>query len=391
METYSERKAHIGAVIADYLPRLCALSDDLADHPEVSEQEFETSRKLVDLLAAACHRTELPFAGRSTAFKAVIGPDNHTYKVALLTEYDALPELGHACGHNVSGSISLLAGLALAGLQDELDCDVHIIGTPAEETEGAKCSMCQQGLFRGYDMAMMIHLYDQNLIYSQLNGLACMLYTFHGKSSHAGAAPWEGQNALNAAQLMLHGTDCIRGCCIPEARINSVMYKGGVAAGSIPEEAQVETWVRAPEYDYLEKLIQRVDNCAKGGALMAECTYDRKFTAEIYKNMRRNPTGEAVIRAAYQELGLEINGDHSKLFGSSDVGNVSFECPTFHPTLQMVDRGVAIHSRDFADQVKSPRAHKCIENGAKIIAYTVAGIFGDPATIQGMKADFQGR
>ncbi len=387
----SEIKEEIQKRIEQELPSLTALSDDLADHPEVSGAEYETAGKIVRLLADRGFRTQMPYAGLDTAFQAVYGGDSHRHKAAVLVEFDALPELGHACGHNLSAAISLLAGIALSGVQDALDCDIHLIGTPAEETEGAKCKMCDLGIFRGYDMAMMLHLYDQNLIYCTLNGLACMLYTFHGKSTHAGATPWEGQNALNAAQLMLHGIDCIRGCCTPDSRINSVIYKGGAAAGIIPEEAQVETWVRSPDFAYLEKLIERVDNCAKGGALMAECTYDRRFTADTYKNLRRNRTGEGVIQSVYQQLGLEINGDHGQLFGSSDIGNVSFECPAFHPTLQLVDRGVAIHTREFAAAVKGERAHRCVADGAKIIAYTIAELFSDEEKLRQMKAEFQGQ
>ena len=389
MKNYSEQKKHIDNIIVEALPEITALSDYLADNPEESGQEYETSRKIVDLLNVKGFSTEYPFAGLKTAFKAFCGPDNHKYKVAVLAEYDALPGIGHACGHNVSGAISILAGLALKDLHDHLDADIHIIGTPAEESDGAKCIMCDQGVFREYDMAMMVHLYDQNQTYCTLNGLASFMYDFRGKASHAGAAPWEGQNALNAAQLMLHGIDCIRGCSRPETRLNSVIFKGGTAGGSIPEEAQLETWIRFPEYGYLEKLMKRVDNCAAGAALMAECTWEKYPTAAVYKSMKRNPAGEEAIAEVFGELGLELNGNPDALFGSSDIGNVSFECPSFHPTLQLVDKGIPIHTREFLSGVKGERAHKAIEDGAKLIAYTVAKIFGDEEKIKKMKAAFQ--
>ena len=388
MDKYIELKEKIIAAAAENLPELTALSDDLADNPEVSGQEFETSRKIVNLLSEKGFAVEYPYAGIKTAFKAVYGADNHKYKIAILAEYDALPEIGHACGHNVSGAISVLAGLALRDLQDELNADIHIIGTPEEEADGAKCPMCDQGIFKAYDMAMMVHLYDQNMTYCTLNGLASIMYNFHGKASHAGAAPWDGQNALNAAQLMLHGIDCIRGCSKTDSRLNSVIHQGGFAGGSIPEEAQVETWIRNPEYPYLEKLMQRVDNCAEGAALMAECTWDKYYTAQVYKSMKRNQTGEAAIAEAFAEIGLELNGEPEKLFGSSDIGNVSFECPAFHPTVQLAPKGVPIHTREFLACVKGEHAHKCIDDGARLIALTVAKIFSDEEKIQAMKADF---
>ena len=388
MDKYLEIRDKIDAAIAANLGEFAELSDYIADHPEVSGEEFETSKKLVEVLKAKGFATEYPFAGQETAFRAIYGPNNHKYKVALLAEYDALPGIGHACGHNLSGCISLLAGVAATGIQDELDCDIHIVGTPREETDGAKCNMCGDGVFKDYDMAMMVHLYDQNLVYCRLNGLACIEYNFHGRASHAGASPWEGQNALNAAMLMIHGLDCIRGCSTPDSRINSVIHEGGYAAGSIPEETRVETWTRSPEYDYLLKLNERVENCAKGAAMMTECTYDSHFVAEIYKTMKRNEAGEEVIASVFNELGLEINGDHEKLFGSSDIGNVSFECPAFHPTLQLAERGTPIHTREFMACVKGEAARKCLSDGAKLIAHTVAGIFTDEAKIKKMKEDF---
>ena len=167
MDKYLEMKKKIFERIDANRAELIALNDDLADHPEISGQEFETSRKIVELLKKKGFAAEYPFDGIPTAFKAV---------------YDALPDIGHACGHCVSGSISVLAGIAMAELQDELDADIHVIGTPIEETDGAKTKMAEDGVFKDYDMAIMIHLYDQNLLYCKLNGLISYQYNFHGKS-----------------------------------------------------------------------------------------------------------------------------------------------------------------------------------------------------------------
>lgn len=391
MDKYLEMKAKIVERIKANLPELIELNDDLADHPEISGEEYETSRKIVELLQKKGFATEYPFAGLDTAFRGIYGANNHKYKIAILAEYDALPGIGHACGHCVSGSISVLAGIAMTELQDELDADIHVIGTPIEETDGAKCAMVEKGVFKDYDMAMMIHLYDQNLIYCVLNGLASYIYTFHGKAAHASAAPWEGINALNAAQIMFHGTDCLRQHVTPDVRIHGVIRNGGEAPNIVPEEASAEFYARALDLDYMMDVVRKIDNCAEAGALATGATWEKEANAAIYANMRRNPTGEAVLRGVYEELGIDINGDHSKLFGSSDIGNVSFECPTFHPTLQLVDRGVAIHTRDFADAVKTDKAHECIEQGAEIIALQITKIFGNEENIKAMKADFANR
>lgn len=389
MEKYLELKEKIAQAVKENLQDAIALNDDLADHPELSGEEYESSRKIVELLKHKGFDVEYPFAGLPTSFKATYGRNDHKYKVAIMTEYDALPGIGHACGHCVSGAISVLAGIAASKLQDALDADIDVIGTPVEETDGAKCALIKKGVFDHYDMAMMIHLYDQNLIYCTLNGLASYLYTFHGKAAHASAAPWDGINALNAAQLMFHGTDCLRQHVTPDVRIHGVIRNGGEAPNIVPEEASAEFYVRALDLDYMMDVVRKVDDCAAGGALATQCTWDKVETAATYANMRRNYTGEDTLREIYEELDIDINGDHEKIFGSSDAGNVSFVCPTFHPTLQIVDRGVPIHTREFAQAVKTERAHEAIALGANVIALQIAKIFSDENKIKQMKADFE--
>ena len=389
MEKYLEMKEKIAEAVKANLQDAIALNDDLADHPELSGEEYESSRKIVELLKRKGFDVEYPFAGLPTSFKATYGRNDHKYKVAIMTEYDALPGIGHACGHCVSGAISVLAGIAASKLQDALDADIDVIGTPVEETDGAKCALIKKGVFDHYDMAMMIHLYDQNLIYCTLNGLASYLYTFHGKAAHASAAPWDGINALNAAQLMFHGTDCLRQHVTPDVRIHGIIRNGGEAPNIVPEEASAEFYVRALDLDYMMDVVRKVDDCAAGGALATQCTWDKVETAATYANMRRNYTGEDALREIYEELDIDINGDHEKIFGSSDAGNVSFVCPTFHPTLQIVDRGVPIHTREFAQAVKTERAHEAIALGANVIALQIAKIFSDENKIKQMKADFE--
>ncbi len=370
------------------LQECISLNDYLADNPEVSGEEAESSKRIVELLKEKGFTVEYPFAGFDYAFKASHGSNNHEYRVAILTEYDALPELGHACGHCVSGSISVLASLALINVQDELDIDIHVIGTPQEETEGAKTIMSRNGIFDEYDMAMMVHLYDQNLIYCNLLGLLSRQFEFRGKAAHASAAPWEGVNALNAAQLMFHGVDMMRQHVTPDVRIHGIYKKSGVAANIVPEFASVHFYIRALDNDYLENVLQRVNDCALGAAIATQTTWETYPTETDYKSLKRNPAGESVIKEVYEELEIQINGDHSLLFGSSDIGDVSFKCPAFHPALQLVEKGVAIHTREFAASVKSQRAHDCIREGASVIGLTIAKIFSDETMIAAMKTDF---
>lgn len=388
MDKYLKLKEILTEKVEDNLSDLIALNDDLADHPELSGEEHRSSKKIAEILEKKGFRVEMPFAGLDTSFRGIYGDDNHKYKVAIMAEYDALPGIGHACGHCVSGSISVLAAIALSELQDELNCDIHILGTPNEEIDGAKCAMVEQGIFNDYDMAMMIHLYDQNLLYCKLLGLHQYLYTFHGKAAHASASPWDGVNALNAAQLMFHGIDMLRQHVTPDVRMHGVYRNGGEAPNIVPEEASAEFYYRALDKDYLFELDKRADNCAEGAAIATGATWEKALTAAMYDNLKNNDYGIELLREVYNELGIEINGDHDKIFGSSDAGNVSFVCPTFHPTLQIVDRGVAIHTREFAEAVKSPRAHEAIRQGAMVIGLHVAKIFSDEEKIRRMKEDF---
>lgn len=385
---YEQLKERIFAEIEKNRAELTALNDDIADHPEVSGQEYETSKKITELLKRHGYQTEYPFAGLDTAFKAVYGEDQHKYKVAILTEYDALPEIGHACGHCLSGSISILAGLATRELQDELDTDIHIIGTPVEETEGAKCEMVKAGVFDGYDMAIMVHLYNGNLLTPKLQALASFMYEFHGKAAHASSSPWDGFNAFNAAQLMFHAVDMLRQHSKPDAQFHGIICNGGEAPNIVPEEVSAEFYIRALDKDYLQELIKKTDACAEGASIATGTTWSKYPTAEVYDNMKANATGLDTLREIYEELDLPLNGDTEKIFGSSDAGNVSFVCPAFHPCLQVVDEDVAIHTRGFAECMKSDRAHQGLVSGAKIIALQILKIFSDEEKIKAMKADF---
>lgn len=374
--------------IRRYHKNLAELNDDIADHPEVSTKEYETSRKMTALLAQEGFQIIYPFAGLETAFKAHMG-GGRRYKVAILAEYDALPELGHACGHCLSGSISLLAGLALKDLQDQLDADIDIIGTPDEEYDGGKVKMLRAGAFDGYDMAMMVHLYDSNLVYTKLQAMDTYTYYFHGQAAHASACPWEGRNAFNASQLMFHAVDMLRQHVTPDVRIHGIIRYAGEAPNIVPEENALEMYIRALERENLNEVVRKIDDCARGAAIATQTTWEKKATAEVYDNMKQNAFGIENLRQVYEELNLPLNGDAEEIFGSSDTGNVSMICPVFHPTLQVVDRGVAVHTREFAEAMKSERAHQALQTGARIICRQVAKLLSEPENMEKLKEDFE--
>lgn len=382
---YEQLSAKIAQSVGQYLDELILYNDETAENPELSGHEYETSKRIVRLLEGHGYALEYPFAGINTAFRAVYGKNNHKYKVAFLVEYDALPEIGHGCGHCLSGAISMLAGLAAKELQDALNVDIHILGTPDEEVEGQKCHMAEQGIFDAYDMVMMIHLYKRNIVSPVLQCCLIRDYHFYGKASHASAAPWEGKNALNAAQLFLHGIDMLRQHSKTDAQFHGIIAQGGEFPNIVPEHVVVKQMIRALDKSYVQQLDRLVDDCAEGAAVATQTSWEKKKCGEDFYNLKPNRAGSAAIREVFEEFGLEEEGDVTSIFGSSDIGNVSFHCPAFQPCLKISDEDIPIHSRAFAEIMRTEKAHEALAVGAGILAKTVAKIFSDEKRIAELK------
>lgn len=369
------------------------LNNFLADNPELSGYEYQASSKITTILNDNNFDIIYPFAGFSTAFKAYLGGNNHSRKVAILAEYDALPDIGHACGHCLSGSISLLSTLALCTeyIQNILDLDIHIIGTPLEETDGAKCQMVKDGVFDTYDMAIMLHLYNYNFSETRLTCLDSNLYTFFGSPSHASAAPWDGKNALNGAQLMMHAIDMLRQHLKPDVRIHGVYRNGGTAPNIVPETASIELYTRSLDRHYLNEVNRMVDDCARGAAIATQTKYKKVPTSNPYDNIKSNHSGNKLLEKCFEELNISIDPLNDSIFGSSDIGNVSFVCPTFQPTLAITTSDIAIHTRGFEQAVRSEKAIEALRNGAKLISTYIINTFYFEENLINIKNDFKSK
>lgn len=388
MKNYKELKNHVSDVIDANKDEYFELNKWIFNKHELSGKEYETSAHMVELLREKGFTVEYPFAGFDTAYFAAFPSKNkHSRKIAILAEYDALPEVGHACGHCLSGSISLLAGLALADIQDDLDADVHIIGTPAEEDDGSKTYMAEAGIFDSYDMAIMVHMSNYNMVEPDVKGLISYDYFFHGKAAHAGASPWEGKNALNACQLFFHGIDMMRQHIMPDCRIHGIYKHAGDAENIVPDEVSAGMYMRSLDLDRLKDLVRRADLCAEGAAIATECTWDKKLSAQLYMPLKKNNTGRKVLEEVYEELGLPLNAPDNS-FGSTDAGNVSYRCPTFHPMLESAPHEIAVHQREFAKYMTTPKAYSALRQGAMIICLQCIKIFTNKELFQWMKDDF---
>jgi amidohydrolase len=360
------------------------LSDWMAANPELSGEEFQAAEKITDLLCRNGFYVEKPYGGLQTAFKASKG-NGSSPNVAIMVEYDALPGIGHACGHCVHGAMSVLAGLGLEKLMEEMDGTLHIVGTPAEETDGAKCSMSRNGLFDAYDMAIMIHS-SGGVSTTAFRSLAMDGYrfTFKGKAAHAAGAPWEGRNALNAVQLMFHALDMLRQHTIPEGRIHGVIDSGGLAPNIVPETAICRFEFRAPHREYLDGLTSRCLDCARGAALATGTEVSWEKFESSFDEMVPNPPGENMLGEIYGELGISYDPPAAPT-GSTDVGNVSQRCPALQPTLAIATERYPLHSVDLAASVTKPEAHDALIQGARIIGRAVLRAFTDPELRVSMK------
>lgn len=388
---FSNKKSFMALLereISKYLPFATELSDWLFCHPEVSGSEIRASERIAALLEQEGYRVTRPAGGLDTAFLAAPQSAPRSRKMVILTEYDALPEIGHACGHNVSAAISVLAGLALRPLQDVLDLDIHLIGTPAEERGGGKATLIENGLFDGYDMAMMVHLFDSNLLSPLCLALRGNTYTFKGKPAHAAASPWEGKNALNGVQLMFHGIDMLRQHVRPDVRIHGVIRDGGRIPNTVPDQASCEFYVRAEDKDYADEVQRLVDDCARGAATATQTCCEKTVSFPSYSNLKKNLPGLEALAGVYEELGLPLNGDPGKIFASTDAGNVSYVCPTFHPCLQIAPQGTALHTQEFAAYAGGEAGRNAISVGARIIGLQTISLFGSDSLAREVAQDF---
>ncbi|MCC8057420.1 amidohydrolase [Cloacibacillus sp.] len=368
--------AELDKNIAVNTPAMAAMSDGFAARPEVSGKEFETSKEIVRVLKEAGFEVEYPALGIPTAFTARCGRGGGP-KVAILTEYDALPEIGHACGHNLHGSMSVLTALALLPILKNTDCELLVAGTPAEETDGAKVEMSAKGLFDGCDFAMMIHSCGgKNMVEYRSLAMDAVEFTFTGKTSHAASAPWEGCNALNGLQLFFHAVDMLRQHVRPEVRMHGIVHDGGAAPNIVPERAVGRFYFRAPKRAYLDEIIKKVHNCARGAALATETEVTWRNFEASFMDMLPNGPAETMAKKYFAKIGLEVT-PCGTFMGSSDMGDVSYRCPALQPEIDISGENIEAHTRAFAEATQKPRAHEAMRDGAKIIGRCLLEVISD--------------
>jgi len=385
----SQAKDMIGHAVDRLADDLERLSHRIHQHPELGYQEVKAAGWLAEFLETQGFKVERGVAGVDTAFLGTVD-NGEGPTIAIMCEYDALPGIGHACGHNVIATAGAGAGAALAAVRDQLPKGrILVVGTPAEEGGGGKVRLIQGGIFRGVDAAMMVHGWDRWIGHQDLLGIVRVGFEFTGKAAHASVDPWEGVNALDAVIQTFNAVSMLRQQVRPEARIHGIVTHGGAAANIIAEFAAALFYVRAPKLDEMWALHKRVIACAEGAARATGTTLKTVENDNAYEPLKQAPSLLNVYRANLSTLGAVESPAPSDRLGSSDVGNVSQVVPTIQPLVKIAPDGTPVHSRAFEASAASPLARQGMVMAAKAMAMTTLDLLADPTLLPKIRREFE--
>jgi amidohydrolase len=370
----------------DGLSELCL---KIHSNPELGFEEIKAAGWLTEYLEKNGFTIEKGICQLKTSFKASYGKGNPA--IAILAEYDALPEVGHACGHNIISTSAVGAGVASRRTADQLGGTILVIGTPAEELYGGKIYMVERGAFDGLDMAMMIHPGTSNNAITKALACQTLDIEFFGKAAHAAAGPEQGINALEAMLLSFAAINSLRQHIESTARVHGIITSGGEAANVVPAYTAGNFIVRAAEMDYLSILKEKVLDCFVGGATASGARLQYKWDDVCYAPMRNNMTLARLFAGNMESLGRDISiTGTDRAFGSTDMGNVSQLVPGIHAFIAIADKEVQVHSPEFAAAAASDRGIKGMLDAAKAMAMTVADVLADSGIQEKIKEEFLG-
>ncbi len=349
---------------------LFEVSRFLKDHPEIAYQEYESSAYLGKVMKEHGFDVQAGAGGVETAFVAHPADCPPTRPaVAILAEYDALPAIGHGCGHNLIAAASVGAALALKEMLRKAAGGLFLVGTPAEEGGGGKARMADAGVFADMDAAMMFHPGHLNLPGKGMLGRVKFRMAFTGRPAHASGSPDKGINALDAMVTAYVGINALRQHLRPDARVHGIITHGGDAPNIIPEHAAGLFYVRAGSRAYRDEVFEKVRKCAEGAALTTGATCDITVEPPVLDPYRRNLSLEAAAQANMEAIGIRVDEDDGRR-GSSDIGNLSHVLPCIHPFLAIVDGDIPSHSEGFRDATTTERGRDTLIKAAKMLALT---------------------
>lgn len=377
-------------LVAGLASGLSGLAEALHAHPELSMEERESSERIAVLMESGGFSVERGIGGLPTAFRATGPCRGEGPRIAFLAEYDALPEIGHACGHNLIAAMSAGAALAtdLALARLGLPGTVVLMGTPAEEKGGGKVRLVDRGCFSGIDCALMLHPSANTRVQDISLASTRLVLTFRGRPAHASAAPWDGANALEALIQTFNLVNALRSQLRGSTRINGIITKGGTAVNIIPELAEASFGIRAADRTQLDELAGKVADCARSSGAALGVGVEVERIGRGYDAMMNNSVMESLMAANLAALGEEIHPfDDRTGIGSSDMGNVTRSLPGIQCYLR-VRPGIVAHTEGFAAACSGEDASRAVLKGAKALAMTALDIFGDPALLSEIRAAF---
>jgi amidohydrolase len=365
---------------------LIELSLNIHSNPELGLNEHKAMEWLTSFLQKSGFTIERGIAGLPTAFRAAYGKGKPV--VAFLAEFDALPKMGHACGHNIIAAAAVGAAVAASRCTDKYAGTIVVIGTPAEELDGGKVIMVERGAFKGIDAAMMVHpgVLDAATAFA----LACqnLEIAFYGKAAHAAASPEAGINALDAMIMSFNAINSMRQHIKASSRIHGIIKNGGEAANIVPAYTSGLFMVRAEDDAYLDELKPRVLDCFKGAALATGARLEYNWGTIRYSAMRNNMTLAGVFQQNMQLLGRKVTTEPYKALGSTDMGNVSQIVPGIHPFVAIAPDTVSTHSVEFAIAAASETGMRGMVDAAKAMAMVAADLLASSDLVNAVRAEF---
>jgi amidohydrolase len=379
-----DAKARVQEEVDRRADLLLEVSHRIHGHPELLFAETFAA----DLLASALG-TEAGAYGLDTAFEVRHGSGSGP-TVAVICEYDALPGIGHGCGHNVIAAAGLGAGLVAASMAEEAGGRLVVLGTPAEEGGGGKVLMAERGAFEGVDAAMMVHPANADLTEADVIAIATWKVEYFGRGAHAAAAPHHGRNALDAMVLGYNAVAALRQHIATTDRIHGVFTKAGEKPNIVPDHTVAEWYVRSATIDTLQPLKARVLACLEACAAAAGCRIEVESTCPEYMDLRTNPVLVDLFRANSAALGRPVADPSpaTRVVASTDMGNVSHLVPSIHPMLAVGPPDVPLHSAEFARWAASEEGDRAVLDGAKAMAMTVLDLWLADGAMEEVRATF---
>lgn len=365
------------------------IARELYEHPELSEEEYFAEKLLTEHLEHHGFYIEHGICQTPTAFRGICKSGRPGPKIAYLCEYDALEGIGHGCGHNLISAMSFGAALGLQAVLEETGGEIIVLGTPAEETNGAKVAMAREGVFDDILAALMLHPDGQSKESGSSLALDALRFRFYGKSAHASAAPEKGANALDAVLLLFNSLNALRQHVTEDVRIHGVVSRGGLRPNIVPDFAEAKFNFRAAERKNLNQVVEKAKKCAHGAAEMTGTSVEIDYYELSNDDMVTNPVLGSLMAKNYRYMGETNVKPACREKGSMDIGNVSHVAPAAHGFIGLGDPQLVLHTREMAEQTVSEAGKKTAIRGACILALTGYDVLASVEVQDGIRKSFQ--